>query len=1599
MKKLYTILFVLVPLMMLGQDHSECPHHGERGANHSKMLENSSHYFENHSNEQSFSNAAIPYVNDFGNGVGDFTLLINGEGTTNWIVNNAHWANDQQTAIGNANYLQHDDYNDGAQENWAITPTFDLSQAANPVVSFWEHVHWANYADCENPATTGLGNGCHEVMYSTDYTGDPNTASWTVIYNDIFDNVNPDQINISPTNAWGDKMFDLPASASVTVAFKYTGNFASDWLIDDVRVYDSSAMNFFATANVSGDDVTFSFEIDNFVVGTGAGSDGHIHYSLNGGAEVMVYSDGDLTLNDLPNGTHTIVFSLVDNAHQPLDPPVEVEVTFTTFDGVFACGVYGELTYENGTSGGQTFGSDFTGPDSSELEFTVTPNEGETVTMVIGGETELNWDWIYVTDADGTILHGPSTGPQDVTITSDTAVNVYLATDGSVVRTLTFDIACASSTPNVTFSVNMTNYVGGLAETDVVYVNGSFNNWCGECNPMTDNGDGTWSVTLPIEDGDYEYKFTVNGWSSDEQWPANGTPDCAENADNGSFENRAFSVAGEDLVLPTVYWNLCVGEEPSGDTVDVTFTVNTANVPGGVGEGGMYLGGGIFGGANAHAMQDDDGDGTWEVTLTLESGVEGAYTFVNSPANGDDYGGKEDISGQECAFGEWNDRYFGPITEDTTLMHCYGSCESDGTCPAPPSTSMVTFNVDMNAYEGAFSTVHVKGEFNGWSNDGFVMSDDDGDGVYSVTQELAHGTYWWKYSIDQWAGQESFSEAIEGCTGNNFGNFDRQITVEGESMEASYCWDSCSAPGECVAATTSDVTFSVNMTNYVGGLAETDVVYVNGSFNNWCGECNPMTDNGDGTWSVTLPIEDGDYEYKFTVNGWSSDEQWPANGTPDCAENADNGSFENRAFSVAGEDLVLPTVYWNLCVGEEPSGDTVDVTFTVNTANVPGGVGEGGMYLGGGIFGGANAHAMQDDDGDGTWEVTLTLESGVEGAYTFVNSPANGDDYGGKEDISGQECAFGEWNDRYFGPITEDTTLMHCYGSCESDGTCPAPPVTSMVTFNVNMNAYPGTFTTVHVKGEFNGWSADGFVMSDDDGDGIYSVTQEIANGTYFWKYSIDQWNGQESFSGESEGCTVNNNGNFDRQITIEEDMEVSYCWNSCSNEGCNSALQLRGILDIDVSGGVGKGVHLYAVSDIADLSLYGLGSANNQQGTDGLEFTLSGSVSAGQHILVTNSAADATGEDVFLEGYLSASENFNLIINGGGSALQGNGNDAYELFEVIDGNEVVVETFGVTGNVGDDSQSGDYTMDWAYRDSWAYKDAFGIWTYAGIDCTDGSTTTCESNCPYPFVSCDTSEEVIDFLVSAGNWRVMAEEGGHMGVGPGNAFNAAWWNADPWVKAYTGLYDDGWMFDAEGFMTHDTGDDGTIFGKKPAIDAAFPENTPYDADIDPDSGNADNQEYHNYPLATYTDSYSVSTLGDYDTITLGSNGTIGFYTATAGQEYQILETGEGYMYLRNVGQDGNSWYGKFTNAEYLSTSNNEILDMRIYPNPVNGNYVTILTPVEGLKEIEVYSVTGRRILNTTINNNTLDVSSLNSGFYMIKVTIDGQSKVSKLIVR
>ena len=82
----------------------------------------------------------------------------------------------------------------------------------------------------------------------------------------------------------------------------------------------------------------------------------------------------------------------------------------------------------------------------------------------------------------------------------------------------------------------------------------------------------------------------------------------------------------------------------------------------------------------------------------------------------------------------------------------------------------------------------------------------------------------------------------------------------------------------------------------------------------------------------------------------------------------------------------------------------------------------------------------------------------------------------------------------------------------------------------------------------------------------------------------------------------------------------------------------------------------------------------------------------------------------------------------------------------------------------------------------------------------------------------------------------------------------------------------------------------------------------------------------------------------------------------------------------------------------LGINDVELADLRIYPNPVDGNYVTIKSPIGGDKQIELFDINGRRVLSTTISGDILDISSINTGFYMVEVTINGYKKVSKLII-
>ena len=80
----------------------------------------------------------------------------------------------------------------------------------------------------------------------------------------------------------------------------------------------------------------------------------------------------------------------------------------------------------------------------------------------------------------------------------------------------------------------------------------------------------------------------------------------------------------------------------------------------------------------------------------------------------------------------------------------------------------------------------------------------------------------------------------------------------------------------------------------------------------------------------------------------------------------------------------------------------------------------------------------------------------------------------------------------------------------------------------------------------------------------------------------------------------------------------------------------------------------------------------------------------------------------------------------------------------------------------------------------------------------------------------------------------------------------------------------------------------------------------------------------------------------------------------------------------------------------LGDSNQDVFS--IYPNPAN-NFVNITSQNSGNKNIAVYDILGKQVINTIISTDRLDISSLTSGIYMLNITQNGISSTKKLVVK
>lgn len=165
-------------------------------------------------------------------------------------------------------------------------------------------------------------------------------------------------------------------------------------------------------------------------------------------------------------------------------------------------------------------------------------------------------------------------------------------------------------------------------------------------------------------------------------------------------------------------------------------------------------------------------------------------------------------------------------------------------------------------------------------------------------------------------------------------------------------------------------------------------------------------------------------------------------------------------------------------------------------------------------------------------------------------------------------------------------------------------------------------------------------------------------------------------------------------------------------------SLLISGVFDAQPAGAGAKGVELFVLEDIPNLGLYGIGSANNGGGSDGVEFTFpSIQASKGDYIYVAADSALFNEFFGFDADYVSGAMNIN-------------GDDAIELFEVGE----VIDVFGDINTDGT-GEPWEYLDGWAYRINGTGPDSsifmLSHWVFSGVEGLLGGANN--NLCPIPF--------------------------------------------------------------------------------------------------------------------------------------------------------------------------------------------------------------------------------------------------------------------------
>ena len=80
----------------------------------------------------------------------------------------------------------------------------------------------------------------------------------------------------------------------------------------------------------------------------------------------------------------------------------------------------------------------------------------------------------------------------------------------------------------------------------------------------------------------------------------------------------------------------------------------------------------------------------------------------------------------------------------------------------------------------------------------------------------------------------------------------------------------------------------------------------------------------------------------------------------------------------------------------------------------------------------------------------------------------------------------------------------------------------------------------------------------------------------------------------------------------------------------------------------------------------------------------------------------------------------------------------------------------------------------------------------------------------------------------------------------------------------------------------------------------------------------------------------------------------------------------------------------------LSTNQFQINNLKVF---INNKNLNIVSDNNDVKSVQLFNILGKQVINTSITTQTIDVTNLSSGIYIVKVTENGKSNTVKIVIQ